>query len=71
MSTRQGHLPSRRLLFDDARLQALAIKGACFNCGQQGHISAKCPAKEKNAVVQEVKIKEETKAYIDLGKEEP
>ena len=64
-------LPSHRQQFNDAQLNALAAKGACYNCGKLGYISANCPKKGENAIVQEVEVEQETEACTDLGKEEP
>ena len=64
-------LPSYCQQFNNAQLNALAAKGACYNYGKLGHILANCSKKGENAIVQEVEVEQETKACMDLGKEKP
>jgi hypothetical protein len=58
-----------RPIYDDSRKQALSIRGACFSCGQEGHIAKDCSLGGKDQIlkVQEVEAEEEAQSE----KEEP
>lgn len=60
--------PPIRPTYSDSRKQALSDQGACFTCGQQGHISRDCPSRA-NAKEAEVVLVQ--KADGGSGKEEP
>jgi len=55
----------QRPTYDDPRKQALSARGACFNCGKEGHIARDCP--DQVLKVQEIEAEEEAQS----GKEEP
>src|SRR5436190_17881927 len=54
--------------YSDPVIQALSNQGACFNCGQKGHFSRDCPAKDKTAAIHQVDAGE-MQAEAESGKD--
>ena len=71
-TTSQNRPIGIRPMYDDSRKQALSLRGACFSCGQDGHIANECPLKGKD---QALAVQEVDTQQMDMdqesGKEEP
>jgi hypothetical protein len=65
-TTNPWDVTTTRRTFNNPRQQ-----GACFSCGQQGHMASDCPSKPKDPTLVVQEVDAETDTNVESGKEDP